>query len=110
MLDPESLRIASQGVEAVFHLAAVIRERGHQTFQGVNYRGTTNVVEAAEEAGVERLVYASTIGTTGKTVLPYLHSRWLAEREVSRSAIPHTTLRFSVGFGDGDEFFNVLAA
>ena len=110
VLDPESLRAACQGVEAVLHLSAVIREKRSQTFQGVNYRGTKNVVDAAEAAGVERLVYASTIGATDETGLPYLRSRWLAEREVARSAISHTTLRFSVGFGDGDQFFNVLAA
>ena len=110
LLDEESLRRANQGVEAVFHLAAVIREGGSQTFYGVNYQGTKNLLKVAEAAGVERFVYASTIGASDTKDLAYLRSRWLAEREVSQSTIPYTILRFSVGFGEGDEFFNVLAA
>ena len=37
--DPSSLRSAMEGVEAVVHLVAVIRERGGATFDGVNRQG-----------------------------------------------------------------------
>jgi NADH dehydrogenase len=110
VLDPSSLAKALQGVDSVVHLAAVIRERGGLTFNRVNYEGTCNVLEAARTAGVQRLVYASTIGATSDPSYHYLHSRWLAEQEVVRGGIPYTILRFSVGFGARDEFFNVLAA
>jgi NADH dehydrogenase len=97
-------------VDSVIHLAAVIRECGGLTFNRVNYEGTHNVLQAAQAAGVQRLVYASTIGATSDPSYRYLHSRWLAEQEAVRAGIPYTILRFSVGFGEGDEFFNVLAA
>ncbi len=110
VLDPGSLIRACEGVDAVAHLAAVIREAGRLTFQRVNYEGTRNVLEAAEAAGVGRFVYASTIGATSNAALPYLSSRWMAEQEVARSAAQYVILRFSAGFGEGDELFNVLAA
>ena len=110
LLDADSLRGACEGAEVVVHLAAVIRERGDRTFQRVNYDGTANLLEAAAAGGVRRIVYASTIGASSDAELPYLHSRWMAEREVARSPLAYTIVRFSAGFGEGDELFNVLAA
>ncbi|MDA1189367.1 MAG: complex I NDUFA9 subunit family protein [Chloroflexi bacterium] len=108
--NPESLHYAMQDVESVVHLAAVIREKGDATFQYVNYVGTSNVVEAAKTVGVKRFVHASTIGAVSDEKYAYMRSRWRAEEAVKQSGIPYTILRFSVGFGEGDEFFNVLAA
>lgn len=110
LLNADSLRDACEGVERVVHLAAVIREQGDRTFRRVNYDGTVNLLEAATAAGVQRIVYASTIGASSEPELPYLYSRWMAEQEVVRSTLAHTMVRFSAGFGEGDEFFNVLAA
>ena len=69
-----------------------------------------NLLRAAETAGVRRFVHASTIGASSDPAVPYLYSRWMAEQEIERSPLASTVLRFSVGFGEGDEFFNVLAA
>ena len=110
VLDPESLQRACEGVDALVHMVAVVRETGGLTFQQVNYDGTVSLLRAAEAAGVSRFVHASTIGASSDPAVPYLYSRWMAEQEVERSPISSTVLRFSVGFGEGDEFFNVLAA
>jgi len=110
VLVPESLARACEGVDAVVHLVAVIRESRGATFQKVNYQGTSNLLKATEEAGVGRFIYASTIGADSDPSIPYLYSRWLAEQETERSPIPHTIVRFSVAFGEGDEFFNMIAA
>ena len=110
ILDPESLARACDGVGAVVHLVAVVRESGGNTFHRVNVEGARNVLRAASAAGVERFVYASTIGATSDPDIPYLHSRWMAEQDIANSDVAHTIVRFSVGFGRGDEFFNVLAA
>ncbi len=110
VLDPESLRRACDGVEGVVHLAGVVRESGQATFQRVNYEGTRNLLDAAATASVSRFVLASAIGTTSDPAVPYLHSRWMAEEETKRSPVPNVIVRFSVGFGEGDEFFAVLAA
>ena len=110
VLDAESLERACEGVDAAVHMVAVVRETGGLTFHRVNYDGTVNLLRAAEAAGAQKLVHASTIGASSDPAVPYLYSRWMAEQEIERSPLAHTILRFSVGFGEGDEFFNVLAA
>ena len=110
VLDPRSLTSAMQGVDAVVHLVAVIREIGDRTFQRVNYEGTKNVLEAAKKAGVDRVVCVSTVGSTSDPEVPYLYSRWMAEQEIARSDLDCTVIRFTIGFGEGDEFVNRLAA
>lgn len=110
VLDGDALRRAMEGVEAVVHLVAVIREQGALTFERVNYEGTVGVLAAAQAAGVRRIVCASTIGAASDPTVRYLHSRWMGEQEIMRSGIAYTIVRFSVGFGEGDEFINQLAA
>ena len=64
ILDKESLVTAFTGAETVFHVAAMVSidpsrvKKVHAT----NVSGTRNVVEAALECGVRRLVHFSSIG------------------------------------------------
>jgi uncharacterized protein YbjT (DUF2867 family) len=105
----DALREATQDVDTVIHLVAIIRERGAYTFQEINHRGTRNVVEVAQELGVKRLIHLSAIGADPNPGYPYLFSKWQGEEEVRRSGIPYTILRPSLIFGQGGEFFNTLA-
>lgn len=63
VLDRPALRRAVQGVDTVFHLAAVISimPGRNEWMWKVNVGGTQNVLEAAHEAGVRRVVYTSSI-------------------------------------------------
>ena len=66
--DFDALRRACEGVSAVIHLAAISDEADfHTQLLPVNLAGTYNVFEAARQAGVQRVIYAS----TGQTVLNY---------------------------------------
>ena len=105
----EGLPEAMAGVEKVVHLVAIIRERGAQTFESVIGRGTERVVEAAQAAGVKKLVYVSAIGAQDDPQYPYLYAKWQAERSVTQSGLKHTILRPSIVFGEDDEFINALA-
>jgi dTDP-glucose 4,6-dehydratase len=62
--DPETLVPALEGVEVVFHLAALIAiPYSYVTplaYVRTNVEGTTNVLEAARSAGVARVVHTST--------------------------------------------------
>ena len=68
----ETLRNAVEGVEIVFHIAAIFREQNvpHQLFFDVNVGGTKNLLEAALEAGVKRFVHCSTVGVQGEIKNP----------------------------------------
>ena len=110
VLEPSSLRRACENVDTVIHLVAAVREKSGTTFHELNYKGTRNILDAASSTDVKRFVQASAIGAGPEATLPYFNSRWMAEREVKRSGLMHTIVRFSIGFGEGDEFFNLLAA
>jgi 3beta-hydroxy-delta5-steroid dehydrogenase/steroid delta-isomerase len=85
---PDDLRSACRGVETVFHTAAVLDFRGFATraererSHAVNVEGTRNLLRAAAEAGVRRLVHTSTNNATldgpvvdGDETWPYAR-RW----------------------------------
>ena len=108
--DRDSLRAACEGVDMVVHTVAVIREKGRTTFEAVNVQGTRNVVEAAEQAGVRKIVHLSAIGAAPDPQYPYLRSKWEGEEAVVNSKLRHVVMRPSLVFGPGDEFINALAA
>lgn len=108
--DPDSLKAACKGVDMVVHTVAIIREKGPATFQSVNVQGTQNVVEAAAQAGVRKIVHLSAIGVDPEPKFPYLRSKWQGEEAVINSGLRHVILRPSLVFGPGDEFINALAA
>lgn len=62
--DPHGVRAAMQGCDVVLHLAALIAipysYHSPDTYIDTNIKGTLNVVQAARELGVERVVHTST--------------------------------------------------
>lgn len=102
---PESLRAAAQGCSAVFHIAADYRlwtpdpERMYRT----NVDGSLNMLNAAAEAGVARVVYTSSVAVLGRRadgapadettpvtiasmIGHYKRSKYLAEQAVTARA------------------------
>ena len=65
--DAESLARAAAGCGLVFHVAADYRlwARHPEELYRSNVEGTRNMLEAARQAGVERVVYTSTVGCIG---------------------------------------------
>jgi dTDP-glucose 4,6-dehydratase len=61
--DPEGLREALDGVDVVFHLAALIAipysYRAPRSYVRTNVEGTLNLLQGARDAGVERVVHTS---------------------------------------------------
>lgn len=66
LLDPRSLYRAMDGMDRVYHAAALIEAEGStEHLRRVNVDGTANVVNAALQAGVQRLVHVSSIAALG---------------------------------------------
>jgi dihydroflavonol-4-reductase len=99
---PETLPPALDGVTRVFHLAGAVGHRAsdEERLQRINVEGSRNLLDAAAAAGVERIVYTSSVATlktgpTGETfdetislderhaIGAYKRSKLLAERLVS---------------------------
>jgi dihydroflavonol-4-reductase len=69
--DAEAIRRGVEGCQAVFHVAADYRVGMHaskrDSMRNSNVGGTERVLDAAAEAGVDRIVYVSTINIFGNT-------------------------------------------
>lgn len=121
--DPESLARAVQGCRYIFHVAADYRlwaKDTHELYRS-NVDGTRNLLEAAERAGAERIVYTSTVGCIG---MPqdrngdegtpvsvrdmtghYKRSKWYAEQvalDKARSGVPVVIVNPTAPIGDHD--------
>jgi UDP-glucose 4-epimerase len=75
LLDPAEVAKAMEGVEVVFHQAALrsvpFSVKNPALVNRVNVEGTLNVLTAARDSGVKRVVYASSSSVYGKsTMLP----------------------------------------
>jgi len=72
ILDLESVRMALNNVDAVFHLAAIadVKDVYEEPYysEAINVRGTMNVLEAMRRTGVKRLIYGSTIWVYGDII------------------------------------------
>jgi dihydroflavonol-4-reductase len=104
--DAASLDRAMAGVRRVFHVAADYRlwAKRSQDIYDSNVGGTKNLLAAARRAGIEQLIYTSTVATIAvdRPQLPneltdtkleemighYKRSKWMAEQEVLQ-AVKH---------------------
>ena len=105
----DETRKAMQGVDTVIHLTAIIREvpsKG-QTYDAVMGKGTENMVEAAKDAGVKRIIFMSALGAENMST-GYYKNKIRGEKAVKESGIPYVIFRPSFQIGPGGEFVGLL--
>jgi len=121
--DPASLERAAAGCGLVFHVAADYRLWARDTAElyRSNVDGTRNLLHAARSAGVERVVYTSTVGCIGvphggigdesapvsleDMAGDYKRSKFLAEQvalEFARGGFPVVIVNPTAPVGDHD--------
>jgi dihydroflavonol-4-reductase len=122
--DRPALARAMEGARRVYHLAANpnlwVRDRGE--FEEVNYQGTVNVLDAALDAGAERILHTSTESILTKAKLdgpidenieiklsdavgPYCRSKLLAEQyafSLANKGLPVVVANPTMPVGPGD--------
>lgn len=104
-----SLADAFAGCEAVVHCAGINREIGDQTYEAVHVAATRAVVDAAQAAGVDRLVMLSFLRARPDGPTTYHRSKWAAEELVRASRLTHTILKAGVIYGRGDHMLDHLS-
>lgn len=123
--DPDSLSAALQGCSLLFHVAADYRlwVPEPESIYRVNVEGTRELMLRAADAGVERIVYTSSVATLGlradggpadeqtpvalaDMIGHYKRSKFLAEREVEglvrERGLPIVTVNPSTPIGPRD--------
>ncbi len=99
--DPASLRAAARGMRTIVHLVAII-EGAPATFERVMAAGTGNLVEAARETGVRRIVLMSALGTgPGRDRARTSAPSGRPSRRSPSCGVDHVVLRPSFVFGVG---------
>jgi len=106
--DADSIRGAADGCDAVLHIAGIVEESPPEvTFDRVNVAGTRNVCAEAMRAGVQRLVFVSSLGAAeGES--DYHRSKREAERIVEQFAGNWTICRPGNVYGPGDGQISVM--
>ena len=68
ILDPSALEEAMQGITQLYHCAAVVsfNKKNKDDLMRINVDGTANVVNAALDAGVKKLVHVSSVSALGR--------------------------------------------
>jgi len=81
VLDCESLQRAASNCRQIYHLAARTEVSGpsRQDLTKINVQGTENVARAALSAGIDRLIFSSSVG---------LYGRAIRNRAISEETIP----------------------
>jgi nucleoside-diphosphate-sugar epimerase len=118
--DAASLKPAADGVDAIVHVAGIVKARSPEEFFAVNTQGTRNLLDVAvaSEGKVKRFVYVSSLAAVGpshdgkpvhedaepKPVTHYGRSKLEAERAVLAAAdkLPVTVIRPPMIYGPRD--------
>ena len=100
---------AFAGCDAVAHCAGINRETGKQTYQRVHVEATRNVVNAAHQAGVRKIVLMSFLRARPNCGSPYHESKWAAEKIVRESGLDYTIIKAGVVYGRGDHMLDHLS-
>ncbi|MCC6988811.1 MAG: NAD-dependent epimerase/dehydratase family protein [Acidobacteria bacterium] len=103
LLSPASYLDALRGCDTVLHLAAATGKASAADHHRVNVEGTAALVAACREAGVERLLFVSSIAVTfaDQTGYHYAAAKTAAEAIVRRSGLRAAIVRPTMIFGAG---------
>jgi nucleoside-diphosphate-sugar epimerase len=121
--DPAVIRQAIQGVDTVYHLAAVFRRVGvpDSEYREVHVDATRQLIELSAAAGVGRVVHCSTVGVHGSVSqdapatedapfdpgdiyqLTKLEGEQMALETAERTGVPVTVVRPGPIYGPGDK-------
>ena len=108
MGDPRIRRQALRGVNTVIHLAAAIRDQPAARVEELNGLATARLLRAAEEAGVERFVFFSALGTSEFQRTRFFRAKALAEAAVSDSPLDTIVFAPSIVYDRDDPWVRLM--
>jgi len=91
--DPESLRIACRGCNAVVTTASSLHSSTGFDFLRVDRQGNLNLIEAAKAEKVDRFVFTSTVGADVSDAPRIFKNKKFVEDRLAESGLRHTILR-----------------
>lgn len=107
--DIRGLRAALVGVDVVYHLASQEALGARGDLLETDIKGTRNLIQAAEESGLERFIYLSHLGADRASAYPVMTAKAIAEEHIRKSSLDYTILRAGIVYGPQDRFTTALA-
>lgn len=99
LFSENAIQKALEGVDTVFHLAAVVMAKNEDTYRRVNVDAAKNLVRMAKKAGVKKMILLSSLAAAGPSfgrplteqesphpISGYGRSKWAMEQEIARLA------------------------
>ena len=98
LCDPDSLKAACQGAEAVICTVSAMPfcyKPGVNEIQSVDFEGVINLIEAAKVTGVKQFIYTSFSGNLDRD-FPLRNAKRAVEKHLKESGLIYTILRPSM--------------
>jgi len=109
LADTRGLRAAMRDVETVIHLASAENQGARGNLSLTDIQGTQNLVDAAADAGVDRILYLSHLGAARASGYPAFKAKGIAEESIRAGTTPYTIIRTSLVYGPEDHFTNNIS-
>ena len=107
VFDRETLAEACEGCSAVYYLVhSMGSPRGD--FSRADREGAANMVWAAEQARLDRIIYLGGLGEDEETLSEHLRSRDEVGKILQAGSVPATVLRAAMIIGSGSGSFEIL--
>ena len=106
-LIPQSLSAALEGIHAAYYLIHSLLLR-REEFESKEIQAAENFRNAAQEKGVERIIYLGGLGDVRTPLSAHLNSRMKVAEELSSGTVPTTVLRTAVIIGSGGASYEII--
>ena len=104
--DLDSLRRATEGCSTIYFLIHSLL-LGPENFESADIQAAANFRKAAEEHGVQRIIYLGALGDVRTPLSPHLRSRSRVAQELQAGNVPTTILRAAVIIGSGSASYEL---
>ena len=105
--DPDALRNALEGVHTAYYLIHSLL-LARREFDAAELTHASNFRQAAEAAGVQRVIYLGGLGDVRTFLSPHLKSRMQVADELQSDTLATTVLRAAVIIGSGSASYEII--
>ena len=103
----DHLRAVLQGIDAAYYLIHSLN-LGPTDFESADEKAAVNFKTAAEENGVNRLIYLGGLGDVGSRLSHHLGSRTDVAIRLMMGRLPVTTIRAAIIIGSGGSSYEII--
>jgi uncharacterized protein YbjT (DUF2867 family) len=104
---PQTLEGLCDGMDVVFSSVGITRQKDGLTFRDVDYQGNKHLLDAAQKAGVKKLVYVSVFGGPELRHLAIVDAHEAFVDELKASGIDWAVVRPTGYFSDMGEYLDM---